>query len=201
MSGPGLPLIPCMHKLLNTSNLNFTDNTKDLSPRLKKIIPNASKDFINWLVGFTDAEGFFYISLDTRRTSLNIGFKFSIELHLDDIEVLHKIAQTLGVGGVKLVKNRNSAVFSVYKFEDFVRVILPIFQEFPLQTTKGLDFTSFSEAVQIKLNTESEGSRKRISDSDLIKIQNLKANMNSARITIDKKQIADLTNKISINKW
>lgn len=69
---------------------------------------------------------------------------------MDDIEVLHKIAQTLGVGIVRLIKGRNSATFSVNKIEDFVRVIIPVFREFPLQTTKNLDFISFSEAVLIK---------------------------------------------------
>ena len=127
------------------------------------------------------------------------GFRFHIELHVDDINILHKIAETLGVGKVKLVKTRNSAEFSVSVFEDIVRVILPIFQEFPLQTTKYLDFTSFSEAVQIKLRSQSSGSRKIISKTDLIKIKNLKTNMNSGRLIINKEQLKDLENKVSIN--
>lgn len=144
MSGPVLLAIPNMSKFLNRSHLKLAEDGRDLSPKLKEIIPNASKDFINWLVGFTDGEGSFSIKPDTRGTSLSIGFKFSIELHVDDIEILHKIAQTLGVGSVNLVKTRDSAIFSVYKLDDIVRVIIPIFQEFPLQTTKYLDFTSFS---------------------------------------------------------
>jgi len=116
---------------------------------------------------------------------------------VDDVEVLHKIAKILGVGVVKINKNRNSAVFYVSKFNDIVRVILPIFQEFPLQTTKHLDFISFSEAVRIKLNLK--GTKKRISKPDLIKIKNLKANMNSGRLTIDKEQLEFLTKRVFIN--
>jgi hypothetical protein len=78
-----------------------------------------------------------------------------------------------------------------------VRVILPIFQEFPLQTTKHLDFISFSEAVIIKLSVK--GTKKIISKPYLIKIQNLKANMNSGRLTIDKEQLEFLTKRVSIN--
>jgi len=116
---------------------------------------------------------------------------------VDDVEVLHKIAKILGVGVVKIDKNRNSAVFYVNKFHDIVRVILPIFQEFPLQTTKHLDFISFSEAVRIKLSVK--GTKKIISKPYLIKIQNLKANMNSGRLTIDKEQLEFLTKRVSIN--
>lgn len=202
MSGPVLTVIPLISKFLNKSKLNLVENGKDLSPTLKKTIPNASKEFINWLVGFTDAEGSFSIKPDTRGTSVIVGFKFSIELHIDDVEILYKIAQRLGVGTVNLVKNRDSALFSVYKLDDIVRVILPIFQEFPLQTTKYLDFISFKEAVLIKLNTESGGvlhHRKTISNIDLTKIKTLKARMNSGRLKIDVVQMALLTNKVSIN--
>lgn len=146
MSGSVLLHQPFIYKFLNKPNINLVEESKDLSSHLKINIANASKDFLNWLAGFTDAEGFFYISQGTS----SVAFKFSIELHVDDIEVLHKIAQTLGVGSVKLVKGRDSAIFYVHKLDDIVRVIIPIFQEFPLQTTKYLDFISFSEAALIK---------------------------------------------------
>jgi hypothetical protein len=82
-----------------------------------------------------------------------------------------------------------------------VRVILPIFQEFPLQTTKNLDFTCFSEAVRIKLNSEGFVTNKRvkISETDLIKMKKLRANMNSGRLAIDKEQLDNLTKRVSIN--
>lgn len=82
-----------------------------------------------------------------------------------------------------------------------MRVILPIFQEFPLQTTKNLDFTCFSEAVRIKLNSEGFVTNKRvkISETDLIKMKKLRANMNSGRLPIDKEQLDNLTKRVSIN--
>lgn len=201
MRGPVLLICPILSQsgnFLNKSNFNLLID-KDLPLHIKENIPNASKEFINWFVGFADAEGCFTIFSNKSWTVA--GFRFHIELHVDDINILHKIAETLGVGKVKLVKTRNSAEFSVSVFEDIVRVILPIFQEFPLQTTKYLDFTSFSEAVQIKLRSQSSGSRKIISKTDLIKIKNLKTNMNSGRLIINKEQLKDLENKVSINLW
>jgi hypothetical protein len=101
-------------------------------------------------VGFTDAEGTF--SIVPFHNWKNVSLKFSIEVHKDDVEILHKIADNLGIGKVTFSKINQSAVFSVYAFNDITLVLIPIFQEFPLQTTKHLDFTSFLEASLIKLD-------------------------------------------------
>jgi hypothetical protein len=64
-----------------------------------------------------------------------------------------------------------------------------------------LDFTCFSEAVRIKLNSEGFVTNKRvkISETDLIKMKKLRANMNSGRLAIDKEQLDNLTKRVSIN--
>jgi len=64
---------------------------------------------------------------------------FVIELHKDDVEILNKICKTLDIGSVRIYDNY--ARFTVSKFEEIVNIIIPIFKEFPLQTTKHLDFT------------------------------------------------------------
>jgi len=146
---------------LNRSKLsNFPDSANDLPPQIIKLLPNASKKFIHWLVGFVDAEGNFSISPNRAWTA--VGFRFRIELHLDDIEILHKIAKTLGVGKVKLVNKRYSALFIVSNFNEIIKVILPIFEAFPLQTSKNLDFICFSKAAKIKLNSGGSGLKKKI---------------------------------------
>ena len=181
-------------KFLNDFKLNSpNNNSKDLPLHIKKNIPNASRQFIEWLVGFTDSEGSFSINFNKSLTYFNL--RFSIELHSGDIDILRKIAQTLGIGEVIKIKNRDSALFYVTKFDDITKVIIPIFQEFPLQTTKHLDFICLSKAALIKLNS------KKISKTDLIKTKKLKETMNNSRLIIDKKQEDNLNNKISINMW
>ena len=124
---------------LNKSKLsNIPDNAKDLPRHIIKLLPNASKEFIHWFIGFVDGEGCFSIHPNSTWTA--VSFSFNINLHLDDIEILHKIANTLGIGKVKLVNNRYSAVFIVNDLNEIIKVILPIFEEFPLQTSKNLDF-------------------------------------------------------------
>ena len=100
------------------------NNSKDLSNNLKQIIPKASRDFIEWFVWFTDAEGCFLI---TSLKNVNyVNFIFTIELHKDDVKILDKICKTLDIGKVSI--NGNSAKFLLSKYEDIINVIIPIFQ-------------------------------------------------------------------------
>lgn len=56
-------------------------------------ISKVSSEFLQWFAGFTDAEGNFLISIDSLGY---VVFRFRIVLHVDDIEVLQKIRNTLG---------------------------------------------------------------------------------------------------------
>jgi hypothetical protein len=177
--------------------LNYDPNNSSLPLQLKKVIPNASRQFIEWFVGFTDAEGCFYIQPNKTKTSFQLVFH--IELHIDDIDVLYKIVEILGVGRVIKIKGRNSAKLYIYKFDDIIKVLIPIFQEFPLQTTKYLDFISFLEIALIKNLSSSSKRSLKISESDIMNIKKLKENMNSGRSIINKEQEELLKNKISLN--
>lgn len=151
------------------------------------------------IYSFVDGEGSFIIHPNRAWTS--VSFSFSINLHSDDIEILHKIAKTLGVGKVKLANTRSSAFYIVTDINEIIKVILPIFEEFPLQTSKNLDFICFSKAVKIKLNSESYGLKKKISKTDLISIKKLKNSMNSGRVDLKVSELRKLTNQVSINFW
>lgn len=104
-------------------------STEDLPAYLKKSIPLASKEFLRWLVGFRDGGDSF--SIAPYKNWSYIGLRFIIEVHIDDAEILEKIAQTLGIGKILKNPNRSSALFFVTKFEDITSVLIPIFQEFP----------------------------------------------------------------------
>lgn len=200
-------LANCAKEILEKSDIsqfikNYKLNLPNSEPKclpihLKKNMPNANRQFIQWLVGFTDAEGFFYIYSNKDWTAVSL--RFSIELHIDDIDVLHEIHRTLGVGRVVSYSKRSSAIFYVVNLHDIIRVIIPIFQEFPLQTSKYLDFTCFSKVASIK-SKYLEGATK-ISKTELIAIKKLKETMNSKRLTMNKKQEDNLRDKVSINIW
>lgn len=155
-----------------------------------------------------DAEGHFFINLE--KNSWN--FLFKIELHKDDTHILKKIAQTLGIGTVTTeVKNRNSAYFSVTNFQEIVTVLIPIFQKFPLQTSKYFDFMCFYEAALLKVALINKNRKLKsktdvivrlllVTEAEMNKIRKLKTSMNSKRLSLNIKEEDYLSKNISINK-
>ena len=184
-----------IEKYLNNLLLKSSEN--NLDSLLKNKLP-SSKEFIEWFVGFTDAEGCFSIVKENK--GKNICLSFTIELHIDDIEVLYKIASTLGVGRVLKKKNRDSALFIISKFEDINSVLIPLFKNFPLQTTKYLDFISFADAASIILNSKNL-KNKSLSSLDLEKLIDLKQSTNTKRLIINEEENKLLIKKVSISKW
>jgi len=82
-------------------------------------------------------------------------------LHKDDINVLQKIQEFLGVGRVRI--DGNSCVFIISDVKDLINVHLPWLDLYKLYTTKWLDFFYFKKAVWFL----SESHTTRISVSQL----------------------------------
>lgn len=104
------------------------------------------RDFYEWLSGFVDAEGFFYIVI-----SRSCAFRFQINLHKDDINVLYYIHKTLGFGEVRSYHNFSS--FTVTRLKD-IALLLKIFDQYPLQGSKWLNYRDFSKAFYLYLNSD-----------------------------------------------
>ena len=134
------------------------------------------KNFFEWLSGFTDAEGHFYIAI----TNKTVSFRYQINLHKDDVDTLYFIQKFLGLGEVRFYRNYVS--FTVTRLKD-IGLIIDIFNKYPLQSTKWLNFKDFSLAysyVGIKPIEE------------IIKIKN---NMNRSRsdFNIPKNKVINIT--------
>lgn len=149
-----------------STNCNKNSNVRTEDNLLK----NVSREFLYWFSGFTDAEGNFLISIDRQY----VRFRFKISLHIDDVEVVNTIKSNLNVGTVTLESSRNRCSYIIQNYEEIKNVICPIFNAFPLHTSKRLDFENFSKAVLIKGN-------KKLSDTDMSKIVSLKNTMNTKR--------------------
>jgi hypothetical protein len=115
------------------------------------------------------------------------------------VSVLYKIKDALGVGRVLINKNKDSALFFISKFEDINLVLIPLFKNYPLQTTKYLDFLSFVDAASIILNSKNLNN-KHLSPLDREKLINLKQSINTKRL-INEKEYKLLSEKVYISKW
>ena len=59
-------------------------------------------EFLQWFVGFSDAESSFIINTKNER---EVHFTFQITLHIDDVAVLYTIRGKLGIGVVSIKGN------------------------------------------------------------------------------------------------
>lgn len=103
--------------------------------------PMNRSQFSMWLAGFIDGEGNFQVFLD--RHYLRVMFR--IRLHKDDINVLQKIQEFLGVGRVLI--DGNSVVFIISNVKDLINVLFPLLDKYNLFTTKWLDYIDFKKVV------------------------------------------------------
>jgi len=116
------------------------------TPSLPYLKESDMRNFYEWFVGFTDAEGSFYIAI-----SRSCAFRFQINLHKDDIGVLNYIHKTLGFGEVRLYNNYSS--FTVTRLKD-IALLLNIFSLYPLQGSKWLNYRDFYKAFELYVNSD-----------------------------------------------
>lgn len=108
----------------------------------------GNNKFLEWFIGFTDGEGGFFISKITSQGRSAYSFNFRITLHIDDSLCLCNIRDTLGFGKVYEYKDRYNSSFTVSKKED-IKNLITIFDSYPLQSTKLLNFLDFRKAFHI----------------------------------------------------
>ena len=100
--------------------------------------------FINWFIGFVDAEGNFNISLrnykDNNYNSLILTFQ--IGLHIDDLEVLKFIQKNLGCGKISISENRCN--FFVNDQVSLINIIIPVLNLIKLKSSKYYQFLIFN---------------------------------------------------------
>ena len=137
----------------------------------KEPLPMNKEQFSSWLAGFIDGEGSFQVFLDR----LYLRVMFRIRLHKDDINVLQKIQDFLGVG--RVVIEGNSCVFIISNVKELINVLFPLLDKYNLYTTKWLDYIDFKKVVLFL----SDSKTTKLSLSEIEKIKNNMSHMNSGR--------------------
>ena len=138
-----------------------------------------NKNFLEWLVGFSDAEGNFIITLrdnpsfkiekmdilsfddeklKIKNISKFVNLTFQIGLHIDNLNTLKIIQKEIKCGNISISKNRCN--FYVSDFYSIINIIIPIFNYFHLNSTKYSQFIVFRNAAELirsKLHLTDEG--------------------------------------------
>lgn len=124
-----------------------------------KIFPKVTNEFGYWLAGFTDGEGCFSIQISSGCYTYQL--KFQINLRSDDIAILEKIRETMGIGRIisrtsgytrelrdgKIYKQQPQSTYYVTRKGELPRIV-SFFERYPLQTKKQHDFSVWSIAVK-----------------------------------------------------
>lgn len=137
--------------------------------------------FYEWLAGFIDGEGNFQINPLKGKSGeiVKFSFMFNINLHVDDIDVLHSISKILGIGSVTSdTTNPGKYVYSyrINKQSELSKLI-GILNSSPLNGVKYLDFLDFSKAYDLYFNRPSRS----ITPDVIEEVLKLKNGMNRQR--------------------
>lgn len=132
---------------------------------------------VDWFVGFVDAEGCFFINIrhNRKKTGYWALAGFSLVQHNRDTFLFKLFKEFLGGGFTIEEKNRNVVRFRSERLSFMLEVIIPLFNDNLLQSSKLKNYLSFRLACQLikdKAHLTKEGS---------IKIKDIKNNMNSKR--------------------
>jgi hypothetical protein len=126
---------------------------------------------------------------------------FKIALHKDDEKVLRHISAKLGVGGVRLYKNE--CIFSVTDKKGIL-LLITIFDNYNLNTSKYLDYLDFKEAffhyINRYNNLEADAYislLSKIRSRTKNKIIELKNKMNTNRVNFNR----PVNSKVIITKY
>jgi len=150
----------------------------DIAPALRPEIKLPTKISSQWLSGFIDGEGCFYILISEsklRKTGASVQLQFSITQHSRDTELIYMLKQVLKCGFIKTGKKQPIVVLTVTKISDIQNIIIPFFQKNPLQGAKLQDFLDFAKAAKIIED------KTHLTSTGLEIIKKIKEGMNSKR--------------------
>jgi hypothetical protein len=133
------------HQRLNVGNPISRFSTFNIN---KKSLTENKIMFYQWLVGFTDGDGSFSVLYSNNTWSLT----FKLGQSTYNLRVLYFIKTQLGKGSIYVEKEGKLAHFRIRDLDTIINLIIPIFEKYPLLTSKYYNFLKFKKASEILSN-------------------------------------------------
>lgn len=129
-----------------------------------------------WVTGFIDGEGSFIIAIlpSTGPNNKKVSLRLSVTQKSHSVGILYELKNFFGCGQV-IPSSKDCMRFVIQKKEDILTKIIPHFYNYPLVTSKGLNFRTFKEAAEIVARGE------HLTLNGITKIIELKNLMNKNR--------------------
>lgn len=163
-------------------NLGLTNKLIESFPNVvpvqRAIVNNTEILDPNWLAGFSEGEGCFFVE-SSKSKSHTVGYqvrlKFQLTQHSRDSLLMSYLINYLDCGVLRKVGDRPAVDIVVTNFLNVEKKIIPFFTKYPLIGSKKLDFYDFCEAALIIKNKD------HLTEEGLDKIKKIKLRMNTKR--------------------
>ena len=146
-------------------------------------------------MGVTDGDGTFYFA----KTQKGVWtFTFKIGQSNYNLRLLYYIKSNLGVGSVSVPNSKdNTAEFRIRNIQHLIQYILPIFDKYPLLTSKHFNYSLFKKAILI-MNDSSLSTEEKNKLISQIKSQSLPENYISPAWRVINNQVLSVSEAIKI---
>lgn len=161
---------------------------KGLTPSLMKSFPDSvsvtrplAKEieikYPEWFVGFTDAEGCFDLTITKSKAKLgySVQLRFRLNLHYRDSLVIDALKEYLKCGNVGVNSSKSAVNLTITSITDILNILIPIFNKYPLQGSKYLNYKDFCRVAELMEN------KAHLTPPGLAEIKVLKGGMNTKR--------------------
>lgn len=147
-------LISCNHQRLNVEQPEKINIIYDHSKFINlSNLYNNKENFYQWLVGFTDGDGSFSINHQIYKNGKSKwSLFFNISQSSYNLRALYYIKKELGYGSIQIESKTCMADFRIRNRDIIKKIIFPIFDKYPLLTSKYFDYLKFKEAYLILTN-------------------------------------------------
>lgn len=161
---------------INLSVANF-------DKEIQKFLDIKFKDFDpNWIAGFTEAEGCFFVIVqeNTAKGSHLVKLGFQVSQHVWDTLLIKSLIKYFECGRTEPA-GKSGISFRITKLKNILEVLVPFFEKYPLLGNKAKDFKDWKEITQLMKN------KAHLTREGLNKIKEIKSRMNYLRYSQEEK--------------
>ncbi len=127
-----------------------------------------------WVTGIIDSEGNFSVSIQETNNKPKVSLALKVTQKEHSKGILLDLKNYFGCGNIYIDnKKENAYKFSVNKIEDILTKVIPHLDNYPLLTSKNLDYLDFKKVALLM--------KDKVHLEDVKVIQVIKKNMNNSR--------------------
>ena len=152
------------------------DMLEEPSETLRSISTDSRLE-AQWVVGFVDGEGCFYVGVNSQpemKTGYQVLPEFTVVQHEQDIQLLYALKQFFGCGVVRQ-NHGDRMAYRVRGVDHLQERVIPFFEQHPLKTKKHLDFLKFRKILMMMYRNE------HLTLDGIEKIRQIASEMNRGR--------------------